>query len=131
MKEKRRRKHGISSPLVNNLDNDGKQRKVTDYTVNIRAILSSCYAGTGCLDIGLINSCQCIAGSENWERSYTRHSKPIYKAIIKVTDEIIDESLNEKVALTIKEKLKGKYIVSEIDEFIAKKLLVLQRGLMK
>ena len=50
---------------MNELDNEGKQRKVTDYTVNIRAILSSFYVGTGGLDIGLINACQGISGSEN------------------------------------------------------------------
>ena len=60
----------IFSPLVNELDNKGKQRKVTDYTVNIRAILSSFYVGTGGLHIGLVNTCQGIADSENWDQSY-------------------------------------------------------------
>ncbi len=115
----------ISSPLINDIDNARKQRKVTDYAVNIRAIVSSFYVGTGGLDIGLINSCQGIARSENWERAYTRHSKPVMKAIIKVVDEIIRESLNEEIALTIKEKLKGKYTDSEIDKLIKKNLPVL------
>ena len=117
----KKRMRYISSPLIKDIDNAGKQRKVTDYAVNIRAIVSSFYVGTGGLDIGLINSCQGIAGSENWERAYTRHSKPVMKAIIKVVDEIIRESLNEEVALTIKEKLKGKYTDSEIDKLIKKK----------
>ena len=95
------------------------------YAVNICAILSSFYVGTGGLDIGLINSCQGISGSENWERAYTRHSKPIMKAIIQVVDEIIREALDEEVALTIKEKLKGKYTDSEIEKLIKKNLLIL------
>ena len=39
----------------------GKQKKVTDYVVNLRAILSSFYVGTGGLDIGLMHSAQGIA----------------------------------------------------------------------
>ena len=55
----------ITAPLVNGINNGGRQRKVTDYLVNIRAIVSSFYVGTRGLNIGLINSCQGIAGSEN------------------------------------------------------------------
>ena len=80
------------------------------------------YVGTGGLDIGLINSCQGISGSESWEQAYTRHSNPVMKAIIKVVDEIIREALDEEVALTVKEKLKGKYTDSEIEVLIKKKL---------
>ena len=57
----------------------------------------------------------------NWEKSFTRHSKPVCKAIIKVVDELIAETLQEEVALTIKEKLSKTYTKSEIDEFITKK----------
>ena len=81
------------------------------------------------MDIGLINACQGIAGSENWERSYTRHSKYICKVIIKVIDGIIEESLMEEVALTIHEKLKGKYSISEIDGFIKKKQAGIATGI--
>jgi len=98
----------ITSPLVNDIDNGGKQRTVPDYTVNICAILS------------LINSCRGISGSENWEWAYTCHSKLVMKAIIKVVDEIIREVLDKEVSLTIKEKLKGKYTDSEIEELIKK-----------
>ena len=79
--------------------------------VNIRSTLSSFYVGIGGIDIGLIYFCQGIAGSENWERSYTRHAKPICKAISSVIDEITEESLNEEIAPTIGEKLSGKYAV--------------------
>ena len=119
----------ITAPLVNGISNEGRQRKVADYSVNIRAILSSFYVGTGGLDIGLINSCQGIGGSENWERTYSRHAKPVCKTIIEVIDEITKESLNEEIALTIKEKLSGKYTVSQIDELITKKLAGITTGI--
>ena len=94
---------------------------MTDYAVNICAIVASSYAGTGGIDVGLMLSCQGIPGGENWEKTFTRHSKPVCKAIIKVVDELIAETLQEEVALTIKEKLSKKYTKSEIDEFITKK----------
>ena len=98
---------------------------MVDYAVNIRVIVSLFYVGTRDLDIRLINYCQGIVESENCEWVYTSHLKPVMKAIIKVVDEIIRESLNEEVALTIKEKLKGKYTDSEIDKLIKKNLPVL------
>lgn len=104
---------------------------MADYEVNIRSILSSFYVGTGVLDIGLLNSCQGITGSENWERSYTRHVKPICKVIISVINEITEESLNEEIALIIREKLSGKYEVSEIEELIKKKLAGVITGIDK
>ncbi len=119
-RNKKKRMQYITSPLVKDIDNKGKQRKMPDYAVNIRAILSSFYVGTGGPDIGLINSCQGISGSENWERAYTRNSQAIMKAIIKAIDEIIGEALDKEVALTIKEKLKGKYTDSEIEELMKK-----------
>ena len=96
--------------------NKGKYQ--TTYAVNIRAVISLFYASTGGLDIGLINSAQGIAGGENWEKTFTQHSKPVCKAIIKVMEEVIAETLKEEVALTIKGKLVGKYTLSEINEFI-------------
>ena len=65
-RNKKKRMQYITSPLVKDIDDKGKQRMVPDYEVNLRAILSSFYVGTGGLDIGLINSCQGISGSENW-----------------------------------------------------------------
>ena len=40
-----------------------------DYAVNVRAILASFYIGTGGLDIGLVNSCQGIAGGKSWGKT--------------------------------------------------------------
>ena len=66
-----------------------------DYSVNIRAVISSFYVGTGGLDIGLINSAQGIKGGENWEKTFTCHSPVVCKAIIKVVDYTIVDSLKE------------------------------------
>ena len=54
----------ISSPLVQKRTKKHKQRRVMDYAVNVRAILASFYIGTGGMDIGLVNSCQGIAGGK-------------------------------------------------------------------
>ena len=97
-------KRYISSPIVGT--HLHMQRKVMDYSVNIRAVLSSFYVGTGGLDIGLIHSAQGIQGSENWEKTFTRHSPTICKAIIKVVDRSIADNLKEEIKLTITEKLR-------------------------
>ena len=43
-------------------------------------------------------------------------------------EEVIAETLNEELALTIKEKLEGKYTPSEIQKFIKKKTAGIQTG---
>ena len=86
-----------------------------DYSINVRAIISSFYIGTGGLDIGLGHSCIGVKGGKNWEKAFARHSPTVCKAILKVVDEIIAEALKEEIDLTIKEKLEKKnYSASEI-----------------
>ena len=75
---KRKREHKqqsdnrfANSPLVNNRTKKHKQRQVMDYAVNVRAILASFYIGTGGMDIGLVNSCQGIAGGKSWGKHFT------------------------------------------------------------
>ena len=45
-------------------------------------------------------------------------TKPVCKAIIKVVDKLIAETLQKEVALTIKDKLSKKYTESDLDKFI-------------
>jgi hypothetical protein len=86
-----------------------------DYSVNIRAVLSSFCVGTGGLDVGLINSAQGIAGGENWEKSFTRHSPDICRAILRVVARSIKEALTEEITLTISAKLREQhYTESEV-----------------
>ena len=70
-----------------------------DYSVNIRAVLSSFYVGTGGLHVGLIKSAQGIAYGENWEKTFTRHSPAICQSIIKVVDGSIEDTLKEELNL--------------------------------
>ena len=115
-KKQKRDKRYITSPMVSsNSTPKHKQRKVMDFAVNVRAVISSFYVGTGGLDIGLINSAQGIEGGENWEKTFTRHSPHVCKAILKVVHETIADALKEEIILTIAEKLDGKYSPSEIE----------------
>ena len=51
-KKQKRNKRYITSPLVNSTSTPKhKQRKVMDFAVNVRAVISSFYVGTGGLDI--------------------------------------------------------------------------------
>jgi hypothetical protein len=104
----------IHSPLVKNRTKKHKQREVMDYAVNVRAILASFYIGTGGMDIGLVNSCQGIAGGKSWEKTFYNHSPRICKAIMKVVEDTLATNLIEEIDLTIAAKLAGKYSESEI-----------------
>ena len=92
-----------------NRTNKHKQRRVVDYAVNVRAILSSFYIGTGGMDIGLVNSCQGIAGGKSWEKMFYNHSPKIYMAIMNVVNGTLDANLKEDIDPTIKAKLEHKY----------------------
>ena len=85
-----------------------------DYSVNVRAVLASFYIGTGGMDIGLVNSCQGIAGGKSWEKTFYNHSPKICKGIINVVNATLDANLKEQIDLTIEEKLEDKYSASEI-----------------
>ena len=122
-RKKERSKRYITSPLVKLTDkaNEAKQRKTMDYAINVRAIISSFYVGTGGLDIGLGHSCLGIRGGKNWEKVFTRHSPTVCGAILNVVDEVIAEGLKEEIDLTIKEKLvEKKYSASEIVDLTQK-----------
>ena len=60
------------------------------------------------MDIGLICSCLGLKGGKSWEKTFTRHSSEVCKAIMKVVDRTIDDNLKEEIDLTIKELLKNK-----------------------
>ena len=85
-----------------------KQRKTLDYAVNIKAIISSFYVGTGGLDIGLDNSCLSINGGKNWEKALHCHNPKMFKAILEVDGKVIAEELKEEIDLTIHRKLTEK-----------------------
>ena len=96
-------KRKINSPLVKYRTNKHKQREVMDYSVNVRAILASFYIGTGGMDIGLVNSCQGIAGGKSWEKTFYNHSPRICKGIMNVVNATLDANLKEEIDLTIQE----------------------------
>ena len=74
----------ISSPMSKTNTSRSNQRKLMDYSVNVRAIISSFYIGTGGLDIGLNASCLGLKGGKSWERTFNRHSKRVCTAVLKV-----------------------------------------------
>ena len=116
MKRKKQQSNNrkINSPFVKYRTNKHKQREVMDYSVNVRAILASFYIGTGGMDIGLVNSCQGIAGGKSWEKTFYNHSPKICKGIMNVVNATLDANLKEEIDLTIQEKLEDKYSTSEI-----------------
>ena len=82
--------------------------------MNITSIIASFYAGTGGLDIGLVNPAQGIECGENWEMKFHRYSPIGCKSMLKVVNNVLGEALKEEITLTITEKLEGKYSASEI-----------------
>ena len=80
-----------------------KKVELMDYTANICAVVASFYVGTGGLDVGLINLVQGIKGGKNWEVTFSRHSRRVCKAILKVVEQSISDALQEELDLTFAE----------------------------
>ena len=74
----------------------------------------SFYIGTGGMDIGLVASCLGVKGVKSWEKTFSRHSGKVCRAIMRVVNKTIDANLKEEIDLTIKEILTGKESESEI-----------------
>ena len=83
--------------------------------INIRAIMSAYYTGTGGFDIGNVTAFLGIPGGKSWERTYHRHSPSMAKHIIQVANDSMGGALNEEIKATIREKLEGIYEKEKID----------------
>ena len=84
-----------ASQSVNQATNQPMRKTMSSPTSN--------HQKTALVEGGLVNSCQGIEGGKNWERNYSRYSPTVYKAILKVVDEVIKEALEEEISLTITE----------------------------
>ena len=56
-------------------------------TTNIRAVVAFFYVHTGGLGVGSVKSVHGIKGVKNWEVTFSRHSKDVYKAILSVVEQ--------------------------------------------
>lgn len=72
--------------------------------VNIRAVLSAFYIGTGGGDVSKVLGMLGVGGSLSFERNFTNHSPKISKIIREVCDNLIYHSFVGEVIVTIKEK---------------------------
>jgi len=87
-----------------------------DFTINIKAMLTAFYLGTGGLDIGGYASFFGLPGGRGWERSFHRNSPQVHAIVIAVATSIMEEAMIGEIKATIKEKLEGKYTEEEVDK---------------
>ena len=85
-----------------NTEKIGGQQRTLDFDLNIRAMLSAFYIGTGGYDIGGMASFFGIPGGRSFERTFHRHSHSIHCVILDECTKILEEALNEEIIATIK-----------------------------
>jgi len=99
------------------IQNAGRQGAL-ESEINIRAMMSAFYIGTGGFDIGNVTAFLGIPGGKSWERTYHRHSSSMTKHIMKVAEDEMRGALNEEIEATIRDKLDGKMDDEEIDNAV-------------
>ena len=72
--------------------------------VNIRAVLSAFYIGTGGGDVSKVLGMLGVGGSLSFERNFTKYSPKISKIVREVCDKLIYECFVEEIMVTMKEK---------------------------
>ena len=63
-----------------------------NFEINVRAMMTAYYTGSGGEDIANCGSFFGIPGGKSWERAFTRHSPKMCKLILSVVDEVMDHS---------------------------------------
>ena len=86
--------------------NAGRQGSL-ESEINLRAMMSAYYTGTGGFDIGNVTAFLGIPGGKSWERTYHRHSPSMTKLIMKVAEDAMLGALDDEIEATIREKLDG------------------------
>ena len=89
-----------------------------DYEINIRAVLSCFYHGTGTSDIGSGVSFLGVPGGLLFDRTANNHSEYVNSQISSVCQAIIKEGLTSKIKTIIKHRLVNEYSEEEIDVHI-------------
>ena len=93
--------------------NAGRQGSL-ESEINLRAMMSAYYAGTGGSDIGNVSAFLGIPGGKSFERTYHRHSPSMTKHIMKVAEDAMLGALNDEIEASIREKLDGEMDDDEI-----------------
>ena len=84
-----------------------KKGSIMEFEVNVRAMMSSFYGGTGGQDIANFGSFLGVPGGKSWERAFSRHSPSMCKLIISVISDVMHASLKAEIIATITEKLES------------------------
>ena len=84
-----------------NAEKIGGQQRTLDFDLNIRAMLSAFYLGTGGYDIGGMASFFGIPGGRGFERTFHTYSSTIHRVILDECNKILDEAMNEEIIATI------------------------------
>ena len=84
-----------------------KKGSIMEFEVNVRAMMSSFYCGTGGQDIANFGSFLGVPCGKYWERAFSRHSPSMCKLITSVISDVMHDSLKAEISATITEKLEG------------------------
>jgi len=84
-----------------------------EYELNIRAMMSAFYIGTGGFDVGELVGMFELPGGKIWERTHSRHTPFLNDIIISLAEKMMKESLRREIDLTIRDKLEEKGYTEE------------------
>lgn len=88
---------------------------IVDYEINLRAMMTAFYCGTGAADIAKVGSFLGLPGGKSWEKSFSNYSPKMCKLITSVVNGVVANSLKAEIEATIREKLNDeKYTDNEI-----------------
>ena len=91
----------------------GNQSYSLEYELNIRAMMSAFYIGTGGFDIGVLVGMFGLPGGTYRERTHSRHTPFLNEIIINLAEKMMKESLRREIDATIRDKLEEKGYTDE------------------
>ena len=99
-----KRVHPIPNKKLNR--GNGNQSYTLEYELNVRAMMSAFYIGTGGFDIGELIGMFGLPGGKGWERQFGRHSPFLNGLVIDLAEKMMKESLILETNATIEEELR-------------------------
>ena len=86
-----------------------------EYDLNIRAMLSAYYCGTGGFIVGMFATFFGIPGGRSWDRAYFRNMPEVHGIMLDLCNLILGEALSEEIKATMQHELENVYTKEVID----------------
>ena len=99
----------IQSPIIDLTSSPTAPVLTTTVNLNLRAMMTAFYLGTGPRDVGNALSFLGVPGGNTWHNFFYENMEKVNNVIMSECQEMIDEGLWNEIRATIKSKLGSKY----------------------